>query len=75
MANYLETFSVSQEVAEGLRGESDHVRDKLIDRRSDMFMNGREERALRTEALMGETEAAQRAGIAKEALEILAKLA
>lgn len=58
----MESFSDSQKVAEGLREESDDVCNKLPERSPAMLMDGRDERALRTEALMSATEVVHEGG-------------
>lgn len=49
----MESSSALQEVAAGLREESDDGSDKLMEQSPVMFIDGREGRARRTEALHG----------------------
>lgn len=70
----MESSSASQEVAARLRAKGDDIHDTLKERSAVMFMDGRKAQILRTEALKTAFEAAQRAGMANEALDMLAEL-
>lgn len=70
----MESFSASQELTTRFWEEDDNTRDNLIKRSPSMFMDGRGERAPRTEGLMMVIEATQWAGMAKEAHKMLTTL-